>query len=196
MSDPETLAVYDAQAADYAAMTESEASDAQLASFIDDLPFGGHALDLGCGPGHCAAEMARRGLRATAMDASAEMVVLASVHAGVDAKQATFDELDGTDIYDGIWANFSLLHAPRHDMPTHLAAIARALMPGGRFHIGLKLGTGEARDRLGRFYTYYEEDELLMLLRNSGLTPKKVTRGSGKGLEGSVSDWVSVAAHG
>ena len=64
-SDPETLAVYDAKAADYAALTESEARDKQLTAFIADMPPGGTVLDLGCGPGQSAAVMAAHGLRVT-----------------------------------------------------------------------------------------------------------------------------------
>lgn len=195
MSDRETLSVYDAKAADYAAMTESEARDRQLLAFIADIPEGGNVLDLGCGPGHSAATMANAGLKVTALDASAEMVALAGAHEGVTARQATFDDLGGVALYDGIWANFSLLHAPRDAMPRHLAAIAKALKPGGRFHIALKTGTGAKRDALGRFYTYYEEDELLGLLRDAGLTPGKIRRGDTKGLDGEVAGWLSVAAH-
>ncbi|MDP2494627.1 class I SAM-dependent methyltransferase [Shimia thalassica] len=196
MSDHETIAVYNAQAAEYAAMTESDARDKQLAAFIKALPAGGTVLDLGCGPGHCTEEMARHGLNATAMDMSAEMVALAAARPGVKAQLGAFADLQDEAIYDGIWANFSLLHAPRTDMPLHLDAISKALKPNGMFHIGLKTGTGEARDRLGRFYTYYEENELLDLLRSAGLTPTKINRGRGTGLEGSVSDWITVAAHG
>ena len=194
MSDRETLAVYDAQAADYAALTESEARDKQLTAFIADMPPGGHVLDLGCGPGQSAAEMARPGLRVTATDASAEMVALASARPGVTAHQATFDAIDGIALYDGVWANFSLLHAPRDAMPRHLAAIARALKPGGRFHIGVKTGTGAQRDALGRLYTYYQEDALSALLLDAGLTVFHANRGTSKGLDGVMAGWVTLAA--
>ena len=74
------------------------------------------------------------------------MVDLARRHPGVDAQLAGFDDVSGVAVYDGIWANFSLLHAPKADMPRHLAAVARALRPGGVLSIGLKTGTGEASD--------------------------------------------------
>ncbi len=60
MSDHKTVSVYDAQAAQYATLTESDARDKQLIAFIDDIPTGGHVLDLGCGPGQCAALIAGR----------------------------------------------------------------------------------------------------------------------------------------
>lgn len=193
-SDPETLAVYNAKAADYAALTESEARDKQLAAFIADMPPGGHVLDLGCGPGQSAAEMARHGLKVTATDASAEMVALAAAREGVNAHLATFNDIAGEALYDGVWANFSLLHAPREDMPRHLSAIARALKPGGRFHIGIKTGTGSKRDPLGRLYTYYTEPELTGLLQGAGLTPFAANRGTSKGLDGVMAGWLTLAA--
>ena len=38
-------------------------------------------------------------------------------------------------------------------------------------HIGLKLGDGEHRDKLGRNYTYFQPEELKSLLINAGFTP-------------------------
>ncbi len=195
MSDQNTISVYDEQAAKYASMTESEARDKQLLDFIANVPYDGHVLDLGCGPGHCATAMAKHGLRVTAIDASAEMVTMAAKHEGVTALQGTFDDMQDIATYAGVWANFSLLHAPRADMPRHLKSIAKALLPAGRFHIGLKLGESESRDALGRFYTYYTVEELTDLLTNAGFTITKTTLGRGAGLSGEVSDWITVAAH-
>ena len=194
--DPETLRVYDEMADKYAAVTADIASDPLLASFIDALPRGAHVLDLGCGPGIIAGHMARAGLSVTATDASTEMVALAADTPGVTARLATFDEIAGEDIFDGIWANFSLLHAPRAAMPGHLSALRKALKPGGRFHIALKSGTGAHRDTLGRFYTYYTADELDTLLRTAGFTPFSSATGRDTGLSGEIADWIAITAHG
>ncbi|MCB1334152.1 MAG: class I SAM-dependent methyltransferase [Roseivivax sp.] len=195
MSDAETLRVYDARAQDYARMVAKEALGAALSRFLDGLPMGARLLDLGCGPGNAAAAMARAGYRVDALDASAEMVRIAAGHPGVTAWQATFDSLDSVAHYAGIWANFSLLHASREAMPGHLEAIRRALLPGGRLHIGLKAGTGERRDSLGRFYTYYTEPELDALLRQAGLTPGAFRHGTDIGLDGESAAWITTLAH-
>mgnify|MGYP000023117613 CR=1 FL=1 len=197
MSDAETLAAYAREADTYERTVDPyNTSDPRLRDFIAACPPGGRVLDLGCGPGAGAAEMAKAGLVADAVDATPEFVAKAAKHSGVTAWQATFAEITGEDRYDGIWANFSLLHAPRADMPVHLRALCRALKPGGVFYIGMKLGTGEQRDRLGRFYTYYTQDELERLLHDAGFTVTGAVTGEGKGLEGTIQPWISVAAHG
>lgn len=196
MTDPRTIAVYDAQAGRYADLTDTpNTDDPQLARFIAAVGQGGRVLDLGCGPGASAAVMVRTGLRVDALDASAEMVALASRHPGVAARLAGFADLDLVNAYDGVWANFSLLHAHRRDFPAHLAAVHRALRPGGVFFIAMKLGQGEGPDRLGRFYSYYSEDELKDFLHAAGFTVTDRRLGSGTGLDGSVSDWIGLSAH-
>lgn len=187
-ADPETLAVYDARSGDYARMASAWATPG-LDAFVSALPRPGHVLDLGCGPGLDARAMIDAGLAVDAVDASAAMVKAAR-EIGVPARQATFDEIDATAAYDGIWANFSLLHAPRSAFSDHLAALARALKPAGLLHIGMKLGQGEGRDALGRFYTYYDEDDLVRHLTMSGFTPRARFKGMGKGLSGEQSPWI------
>lgn len=197
MSDDETLNVYAGKAQEYADLVgDTLSNDPLLDAFIAALPTGGTALDLGCGPGNAAHVMADAGLRVTATDAVAEMVALAGAHAGVTAHVATFDDIAGQDLFDGIWANFCLLHAARADMPRYLAALYRALKPGGIFHIGLKTGTGEKRDRIGRFYTYYTDAELSGLLQDAGFTITERTTGCDRGMDGALADWIAIRAHG
>jgi len=195
MSDPETLAVYAAQADRYAALTQSaNESDPILAAFIAAMPTAGTVLDLGCGPGDSARLMAAAGLNVLAVDAVAEMVALAAQHAGVTAQQQTFEDIDGSEIYDGIWANFSLLHARRDGLPRILKSLHTALRSGGHFHIAMKLGTDTKCDSIGRTYTYVTQDELYSLLSTAGFKLTKTTTGCDKGLDGTYADWIAVAA--
>lgn len=192
MTDRETIEIYDTRAASYDNLVSRDAPDQDLQAFLDAVTPGGHVLDLGCGPGNSAAMMQEADLQVDAMDASAEMVRIARDKYGVDARQATFDDLKAQAQYDGIWANFSLLHAPKPDMPHHLKAIHAALKPNGVFHIGAKLGTDEERDSIGRLYSYYEVDELLALLRAAGFTPRTPRFGRDKGLSGEMADFIIV----
>lgn len=196
MSDLETLKVYGEKAEEYAELVADEVADPALRTFIEALPKGAHVLDLGCGPGHGAAEMVRAGLSVDATDAVPAMVELASRHDGVNAWVATFDDLTGTNLYDGIWANFSLLHAERGDMPRYLGRLREMLRVGGMFHIGTKAGTGAKRDELGRLYTYYTQEEMTDLLKDAGFTPFSCTTGDGTGMDGEKFDWFAITAHG
>ena len=196
MSDQETLGVYAAKAQEYANLAEDDPNERPLRmAFIAALPQGAHVLDLGCGPGQSAAAMAKAGLQVTATDAVPEMVEMAARHEGVTARVATFDQIEGEAIYDGIWANFSLLHAPRADMPRHLAALRRAIKSGGIFHIALKSGEGEKRDSIGRHYTYYTDAELSGLVSAAGFTITDRASGSGVGLDGMPANWIALRAH-
>lgn len=195
MSDPETITVYDNRADDYARKLGNDpVASIALRAFIADLPAGGLVLDLGCGPGTWAAAMARAGLKVEAFDASTQMVALTSQHPDVTVWQAEFSDLNAAERYDGIWANFSLLHAPRTHMPDHLRSISRALKPGGIVHIGLKYGDGTARDGLGRLYSYYTPESLAPMLDQAGLTPGPARQGKDKGLDGTPARWFTVTA--
>lgn len=194
--DPETIRLYDAKAGEYADANKSDDTHPILAAFIATLPTDAHVLDFGCGPGFEAGIIAKSGAHVDAIDASVEMVALANAQTGVTAWQATFDALDATEKYrqkyHAILANFSLLHAPRADMPRHLAAIHRALTPNGVFHIGLKTGTGEKRDSIGRLYTYYTEPELKSLLKTAGFDGFDCHTGASVGLDGVMADWITI----
>lgn len=192
MSDDETLAVYDAKAQEYLDMSGPSANGTDLASFMEAVAAGGKILDLGCGPGHMAARMVENGFEVDATDASLEMVKYANAQKGVRARQETFDELNAHAQYDGIFANFSLLHAKQDDFPKHIAQIAQALKPEGVFHIAMKTGSGESRDSIGRRYSYFTEVELDKILSANKFTIFRRNHGTEAGLSGDVADWVSL----
>ncbi|WP_417724481.1 methyltransferase domain-containing protein [Salipiger sp.] len=194
MSDDATIGFYDRQTEAYRKVAEGFDNDA-LRRMMRDLPPGAHVLDLGCGPGQDSRLLARAGFRVTAMDASAEMVRQAGLEPGVTTRHATFADLDDAAAFDAVWASFSLLHAPKSDFPAHLAAIRRALKPGGTLVLSLKTGTGESRDRLGRFYAFYEEDELASLLAAAGFVVAETRRGRAKGMAGTEDPHVTMTAH-
>lgn len=195
MSDAETLRVYADRARDYLGVTASARPDAHLRAFLDALPPGARILDLGCGPATASAHMRAEGHDPDPVDASPAMVALANEVHDIGARLVTFEQIDEVAAYDAVWANFSLLHARRADLPGHLAALHRALRPGGLLHIGMKTGTGETRDGLGRFYTYLTVPELHRLLSAAGFTLRDTDEGTAPGLAGTVDPFVICTAH-
>jgi len=190
MSDKETLAAYATRVEQYKSIV-SETPAQSLMDFANALPEAGRVLDLGCGPGHAARYLARRGFDTHAWDMSPEMVAAAKAD-GVNARVASFDDLKDDTAYDGIFASFSLLHARRADMPRHMTAIAKALKSGGIFHIGMKLGEGEERDSIGRFYAYYSREELRGLLKVHGFDPLWEHEGEERGLAGNTDPFILI----
>ena len=168
--DTETIKYYDKSAESYLDKVCNTYPDSDLLSFINSIKSGGTVLDLGCGPGNSSAMMQTAELNVQASDCSQKMVDIAKNKFNVDAIKAEFKELSEINLYDGVWANFSLLHAPRSEMLSNLKKINRSLKKKGYLHIGLKIGNGEKRDALGRQYTYYQPKELKSLLISAGFT--------------------------
>ena len=193
-ADARTLAAYDRAATAYADRFAVHAPGADLRRFIDLLPDGARVLDLGCGPGTASVFLRAAGHRPDPVDASPGMVAEANRRHAIGARLARFDQIEGVATYDAIWANFSLLHAARADLPGLLGRLVRSLKPGGLFHIGMKTGSGAARDRLDRLYTYLSADDLRGLLTDAGLTVLSAREGSEAGLAGTVDPYVVMLA--
>ncbi|KIC35024.1 class I SAM-dependent DNA methyltransferase [Leisingera sp. ANG-M7] len=198
MSDDRTISVYDDRAAEYAELFTGRTDpgeEADFQTFSARLPDGGTVLDLGCGPGHWAARFRDAGFRVAALDASPEMAEEARKAYGIEVVTAGFHALDAEAVFDGIWAYFSLLHVPSAELSVHLSAVYRALSPGGTLCLAMKLGDSEGRDELGRFYAYYSEETLREKLETAGFTVTGARRGTGKGLAGTVQEFVVLTAH-
>lgn len=192
MTDDRTVEVYNAKAEDYNQMTQNSAEAQALTEFITAIPINGYVLDLGCGPGKSSALMREQGLRVDAVDASPAMVKLANNSFNLNARLGTFNDLESFDEYDGVWANFSLLHATATEFPQILRSIHAALKPDGLLHLGMKTGTGAKRDHLGRFYTYYSRDELDEHLNQVGFRIQAARTGTDPGLAGTNDPWVTL----
>ena len=194
MVDKQTVTIYDQNIATYKKMVDKLPDIKPLNAFIDALQAGAYVLDWGSGPGYLAAEMRARGLQPLCVDASSKMVEAAQNDYQLDAKQAEFSHLNENQIYDGIWANFSLLHVERAAFFSHISAAATALVPSGVFYVSVKLGKGQERDELGRFYTYFNHDELEEILGQSGFEIVDKFTGKSKGMAGKLEEWVGLLA--
>jgi len=194
MPDAKTIAFYDAAAERYANMMGTDAASDQLIAFMALLQPHAHVLDLGCGPARASVHMRDTGFVPDPVDASQGMIDLANETHEIGARMLTFDDVDMVDTYDGVWANFSLLHAPRADLPRILAALATALHANGVLHVALKTGSGEARDDIDRLYTYLTVTELHDLLTTAGFAVIATVEGHEIGCAGTDDPFVAMRA--
>lgn len=112
--------------------THSEAGRAQRDAVwrvIDGLfQTGDEILDIGCGTGEDAVHLGRNGVHVSAIDASAEMVKIASAR-GVSATQLAVEQLNRIHgRYDGVLSNFGALNCTA-DLATVADSLHRLLRP-------------------------------------------------------------------
>ncbi|MDG1376635.1 MAG: class I SAM-dependent methyltransferase [Yoonia sp.] len=194
MPDEKTITFYDTAAERYANLTDTGTPSENLTAFMALLPKGGSVLDLGCGPARSSVHMREAGFKPDPVDASTGMIELANKTHNIGARFATFDDIDMVDAYDGVWANFSLLHAPLGDLPRYLLAISKALHSKGFFHIAMKVGAGAERDKIDRLYSYVSVSELRGLLKDAGFEVLDVVEGHEVGCAGTNDPFVVMRA--
>jgi SAM-dependent methyltransferase len=164
--DDDTLQFYRDNAEAYAAW--AKAPSTRLVGFLAQLPPGGSILELGCGAGNHSKEMLSRGFVVRATDGSPEMAEVAARRLNHPVEAMLFHELDDHEAYDGVWASACLLHVPRDELAGILARIHRALKPAGLFYASYKIGDGDGRDSLGRYYNYLSPEWLETTYAASG----------------------------
>lgn len=111
-----------------------------LASFTDlvGVVKGRRVLDLACGQGIVARELARRGASVFGVDISERMLALARSYQQSEAQEVTFVLDDAQALgsladgaFDGVTCNMALMDIP--DLAATLQAVSRVLKPGGWF---------------------------------------------------------------
>ena len=152
MVDDDTLQFYRRNAEAYAGW--AKAPSTRLKGFLALLPQSGAVLELGCGAGNHSAEILAAGFALRATDGSPEMAEIAARRLNHPVEIMLFHQLDEQDAFDGVWANACLLHVPRDELGGILGRIHRALKADGLFYASFKVGEGDGRDSLGRYYNY------------------------------------------
>ncbi|MBL4806352.1 MAG: methyltransferase domain-containing protein [Rhodobacteraceae bacterium] len=193
-SDHKTLSFYDTEAQKYAKWSEPSKPDARIQRMIARLPKAGHLLDFGCGAGWASKAFYDAGFIVTALDASKGLIDQLSQHSSITTRLASFDMLDDDRAFDGVWASFSLQHAPRGQMPNILRRVFNALKPNGVLYIGVQKGPETIRDSLGRLYAHYQIDEMTALLKTAGFQHIQITVGSGKNYDGTPTENLNIEA--
>lgn len=136
---------YDALAPAYAAKFGGELDakplDRMLLHLIATDARGGKVADLGAGPGHAAAFLAARTVRAIAVDVSPAMVAEARAR-GVEAVVGDLCALPFGDAeLDGAVALYAIVHLSPDELRRFAAELARTLAPGAPALIAFHVGT-------------------------------------------------------
>ena len=189
-ADQQTVNVYDKKILDYKKLILKELKDTNLDIFMNMIKSGGKVLDLGCGTGSASLELSKRGFLPFPVDASLEMIKVAEALLKIKARKISFDEIDEHNFYHAIWANFSLLHTTKNKFSDILKILFSALREKGILFFSLKRGVGESRDKLGRFYSYYEKSEVEKYLEKATFQTKRYTEGVSVGLAGNKESWM------
>ena len=114
-------------------------------------------LDLGCGPGRDLKTFTERGHVAIGLDGVTRFCEMARAYSGCEVWQQDFLALDlPAAHFDGIYANASLFHVPRADLPRVLSELRAALRPRGVLFSSNPRGQNEEGWMRGRYKTLHD----------------------------------------
>ncbi|MBB3308946.1 SAM-dependent methyltransferase [Rhizobium sp. BK196] len=184
-----TTSFYDNNAETYATR-DRKPPTTRLDAFLAALPKQARILELGCGGGQDCAYMLARGFDVLPTDGSAELARQAEKLIGSPVKVMRFEELAAREEFDGVWAEASLLHVPRADLPSILTLIRNALKENGVFHASFKAGSAEGHDGFGRYYNYPSKEWLRELLVAGGWKGVVINEADGGGYDNKPTSWL------
>lgn len=153
------------------------------ARFASLLPNGARVLDAGCGSGDKARFFEERGMHVLGIDFSERLLDIARR----TAIASEFRLLDLRDIatlpemFDGVFAQASLLHIPKAETLSVMEGMASRLVPSGLLYIAVKaLRAGNPEEEIvterdygydyHRFFSYHTMDEMHGYIGRLGLS--------------------------
>src|SRR5690606_16347456 len=131
----------------------------------------------GCGAGRDLRAFKDAGFAPEGIEPAAALAEIAREFSGCPVHVAKIEEFDVKDArskFDGVWACASLLHLRRTDIPRALSRIRQALRGAGVIFVSMQKGVGERVAPDARFYCLYQQDELLLAIREAGFVIREV----------------------
>ena len=126
-------------------------------------------LDFGCGPGRDLKTFADLGHIAVGLEGAAPFAAQARTHSGCEVWEQDFLQLDlPNEHFDGMFANASLFHVPRQELPRVLGELHAALKPGGVLFSSNPHGNNEEGWNHGRYGSYHDLESWRALLSDTG----------------------------
>ncbi len=173
---------YDRVAEDYAKqfgdeLTKKPFDCRMLNRLVENVGKQETICDLGCGSGHIASYLSRRGAKVCGIDLSPEMVKQARrLNPEISFRQGNMLDLKETpdDSFGGIAAFYSIIHVSRNSVIDALREMKRVLRPEGllllTFHIGQEIRhLDEWFDKkVSLDFFFFETDEMKQYLATAG----------------------------
>ncbi|WP_440466207.1 class I SAM-dependent methyltransferase [Pseudomonas sp. YH-1] len=126
-------------------------------------------LDFGCGPGRDLCALKGMGHEPVGLDGCADFVAMAREASGCEVWQQDFLALDlPAGRFDGIYANASLFHVPRSELPRVLGQLHAALKPGGVLFSSNPRGENQEGWNGGRYGSYHDLENWTRVLEDAG----------------------------
>jgi SAM-dependent methyltransferase len=128
-------------------------------------------LDFGCGPGRDLATFKRMGHVAIGLEGAPSLARMAREASGCEVWEQDFLRLElPAGRFDGIFANASLFHVPRQELPRVLAELHAALKPGGVLFCSNPRGTNEEGWAGERYGAWHDLDAWREFMTAAGYT--------------------------
>jgi len=129
-----TILHYERAARAYWEGTKNHDVDQNHAAVLDaiesETPY--TILDLGCGPGRDLSYFRSLGHKTVGLEGSKKFVDMARRHSKCEVLHQDFLAMALPECwFDGVFANASLFHVPRQELPRVLHGLSEALKPGG-----------------------------------------------------------------
>ena len=114
-------------------------------------------LDLGCGPGRDLLTFAQRGHRVIGLEGAPALADMARAHSACEVWEQDFLQLDLPEAcFDGIFANASLFHVPRQELPRVLRQLHATLKSQGVLFSSNPRGNNEESINGERYGAYHD----------------------------------------
>ena len=182
--DKQTIEFYNENAQKYSSYSCKHEKSDLYQKFLNKLPKKCSILDAGCGAGWDTKFFLKNGYTVTAFDASVKLLEVIETHKNLEKIESDFLNFKSKNIFDGIWASFSLQHLPKSDFKPALKVLKNSLSNTGCFYIGIHKGNKEIRDNLGRYYSYYAEIEISDIIESLDLNILSLDKLESKSFDG------------
>jgi SAM-dependent methyltransferase len=125
-------------------------------------------LDFGCGPGRDLAAFRALGHEPIGLEGSPPFAAMAREHSGCEVWEQDFLALKLPSChFDGIFANASLFHVPRQELPRVLRELRATLKPDGVLFTSNPRGNNEEGWNGGRYGAYHDLESWRAFLKTA-----------------------------